>query len=49
MSLFESSAYDLNGYEDSQCVINAVTGRADAEHLTLLNMAFGPTQRAPRA
>jgi hypothetical protein len=45
MSLFESNAYNLNGHEDSQRVINAVTGRADAKHLALLNVASGHFQR----
>jgi hypothetical protein len=49
MSLVESSAYDLNGHEDSQRVVNAVTGRANTERLTLLNVASDPTQRAPKA
>jgi hypothetical protein len=39
VSLFKSSMYDLNGREDSQRVVNAVTWCADAEDLTLLNMA----------
>jgi hypothetical protein len=29
----------FNGHKDSQRIINAMTGRADAKHLTLLNMA----------
>jgi hypothetical protein len=45
MSLFESNVYNLNGHEDSQRVINAVTGRADAKHLTMLNVASGHFQR----
>jgi hypothetical protein len=31
--------FDLNGHEDSEHVVIAVTGRADAEHLTMLNVA----------
>jgi hypothetical protein len=45
MSLFESNMYDLNGHEDSQHVVNTVTGRADAEHLTLLNVGSYCFQR----
>jgi hypothetical protein len=41
MSLFESGAYDLNGLEEGQRVVNAVIGRANTEHLTLLNGASG--------
>jgi hypothetical protein len=45
MSLFESNAYNLNGHEDSQHIINTVTGRANAKHLTLLNVASDHFQR----
>jgi hypothetical protein len=41
VSLFEFQASIFNGHESVNIVVKVMTGCADVEHLTLLNVASG--------